>query len=139
MLKVKTYLAVSAVHGIGLFADQDIPGGAAIWEFNPMVDLEFSCEEWQQLRKSISPHSFTALERYVYKENNSYWLCLDNAQFMNHSDEQYNVINESSGLMRARRKIRRNEELLCNYFHYSDRDDVHLQYLQTAVQETAAS
>ena len=62
MLKVKTYLAVSAVHGIGLFADQDIPGGAAIWEFNPMVDLEFSCEEWQQLRKSISPdpRSFSA-------------------------------------------------------------------------------
>lgn len=129
MLKVKTYLAASPVHGIGVFADEDITGGSAIWEFNSAVDLRYSCEEWLKLKEAISTESFAALERYSYKENDSYWLCLDNAQFMNHCEERYNVVNEISGLMRARWDIKRGEELLCNYFQYSDKDDVHLMGL----------
>ena len=139
MLKVKTYLAVSPVHGIGVFADEDIRRGTVIWEFNPAVDLRYSREEWQKLKESISPQSFAALERYTYKENNYYWLCLDNAQFMNHCEEHYNVVNEISCLMRARWDIKRGEELLCNYFQYSDLDDVHLRCLRRAVTQTIAA
>ncbi len=129
MLKVKTFLAESLVHGIGIFAGEDIPEKTAVWEFNPHVDLQYSCEEWQQLKESVSPESFAALERYSYKENNAFWLCLDNAQFMNHCQQDYNVVSESSGLMLARRDIKKGEELLCNYFQYSDCDDVHIRYL----------
>lgn len=139
MLKVKTYLAVSPVHGIGVFADEDITGGTAIWEFNSAVDLRYSCEEWQKLKESISLQSFSALERYSYKENNVYWLCLDNAQFMNHCAERYNVVNEISCLMKARWDIKRGEELLCNYFQYSDIDDVHLISLRKALKQTITS
>lgn len=130
MLKVKTYLAASPVHGIGIFAGEDIKTQTVIWECNPQVDLRYSCEEWQKLRKSVSPESFAALERYSYKENNTYWLCLDNAQFMNHCEQDFNVVNESSGFMLARRDIRKGEELLCNYFQYSDYDDVHVKWLR---------
>lgn len=126
MLKVATYLDVSAVHGIGIFAGENIAAGTVIWEFNPHVDLKYSPVEWEKLKKSVTTQSFAALERYSYKENDHYWLCLDNAQFMNHCDDSYNVINESACLMRARWDIKPGEELLCNYFQYSDSDDKHL-------------
>jgi len=136
MLKVITYLEVSGVHGIGIFAGEDIPAKSVIWEFNPHVDLKYSCKEWQQLKEEVSPQSFAALERYSYKEDNYYWLCLDNAQFMNHGDEDYNVVNESSCLMLARRDIKQGEELLCNYFHYSDCDDQHVKCLRKSGSES---
>jgi len=129
MLKVHTYLDRSTTHGIGIFAADDIPAGALVWEYNPRVDLTYSPDEWQSLKAAVAPASFTALERYSYKENDRYHLCIDNAQFMNHSDSNYNVVNTAHNTMLARCDIRRGEELLCNYFQYSDADDVHAEKL----------
>ncbi|MEW6595563.1 MAG: SET domain-containing protein [Thermodesulfobacteriota bacterium] len=129
MLKIHTYLDRSATHGIGIFAAEDIPEGTLVWEYNPRVDLTYSPEEWQSLKATVAPASFTALERYSYKENDCFHLCIDNAQFMNHSDSNYNVVNTAHNTMLARCDIRRGEELLCNYFQYSDADDVHAERL----------
>jgi len=134
MLKVRTYLDVSAVHGIGVYADEEVPKGAVIWEFNPHVDLVYTPEEWRSLATSISAQSLAALKRYSYKENGNYYLCLDNAQFMNHGASLFNVENcRDANRMLARRDIRKGEELLCNYFEYSDSDDEHLLFLQAAM------
>jgi len=129
MLRVSTYLDRSTVHGIGIFAADDIPAGTLIWEFNPLVDLTYTPAEWESLRQAAAPVSFSALERYSYKEGGFYHLCIDNAQFMNHSDTAYNVVNTPANTMLARHEIRQGEELLCNYFQYSDADDVHAQRL----------
>lgn len=131
MLKVRTYLATSAVHGIGIFADENIARGTVIWEFNPHVDLVYTPDEWSALSASISEQSMAALMRYSYKENGNHYLCLDNAQFMNHCTKQFNVENElAHNLMYARFDIREGEELLCNYFQFSDSDDAHVLFLQ---------
>ena len=131
MLKVRTYLAASPIHGIGLFADEDIPRGTVVWEFNHRVDLIFTPEEWKSIGASISAPSFAALKRYSYKERGNHYLCLDNAQFMNHSSQWYNVENNGKeNRMLACSDIRKYDELLCNYFHYSDCDDEHVQYLR---------
>jgi hypothetical protein len=37
MLLVKTTIAPSPIHGIGLFADQFIPQGTRIWEFTTLL------------------------------------------------------------------------------------------------------
>ncbi len=129
MLRIHTYLDRSVTHGIGIFAAEDIPEGTLIWEYNPQVDLTYSPEEWQKLKTTVAPACFTALERYSYKENNRYHLCIDNAQFMNHSESGYNVVNTAHNTMLAHCDIRRGEELLCNYFQYSDADDVHAERL----------
>jgi hypothetical protein len=42
MLLVKTTIAPSTIHGIGLFADEFIPQGTRIWEFTPGFDLKLS-------------------------------------------------------------------------------------------------
>ncbi|HIJ78554.1 MAG: SET domain-containing protein [Desulfobulbaceae bacterium] len=132
MLIVKTYLDRSTIHGIGIFAGEQIACDAPIWEFNPAVDLEFTVEQWLAMKKTISPQSFNNLLRSSYKENNRIYLCMDNAQFMNHSTEIANIRqDEIRNTMHAKRTIQCGEELLCDYFAYSDPDDLHLKSLNS--------
>lgn len=127
MLKVRTYLDRSRVHGIGLFADEDIPQGKIIWEFHPHVDLVYSSQEWDELQKGAAPESFCQLEKYSYKEKGKFYICLDNAQFMNHHPLLNNIANDSErDVMFALCRIRKGEELLCNYLEFCDMDDVNL-------------
>lgn len=133
MFTINTYLDRSAVHGIGVFAGEDIPGGHVIWTFHPDVDLEFSEDRWQEMEQNVCGPSFCMLKRYAYKEEGKFYLCLDNAQFMNHDAEHFNVANHKTGnVMTARHTIKKGEELLCNYFEYSDTDDPHIVHIQSA-------
>jgi len=126
MLNVKTYLDRSPIHGIGLFADQKIMAGSMVWEFNPAVDLVYSLDQWDSLKENIAAQSFANLIRLSYKEEGFIYLCMDNAQFMNHSETHDNVVHGlSKSKMHALRNVARGEELLCNYLSYSDPDDFH--------------
>ena len=127
MLRIKTYLDKSPLHGIGIFAGEEVPAGTVIWEFNPLIDLEFSPERWGDMRRRLSPPSFREVEKYSYKEKGRFIVCLDNAQFMNHDNTDYNVSNSADGnSMIAGRMIAAGEELICNYFEYCDQDDANL-------------
>lgn len=131
MLKVKTYLDRSDLHGIGVFAAEDIPQDTLIWVFNPLVDLTYSPGEWRRMRETLHPASFSEIEKYSYKENNLYYLCTDNAQFMNHSSRCHNVTNDShDNTMHAMREIRQGEELLCSYLEFCDKDDRNIRIIQ---------
>ncbi len=128
MLTVKTNLAQSSVHGIGLFADQFISSGEVVWQFHPGVDLVYEETAWRDLLAGISPASGRAIKNYSYKEKGLFYLCVDNGQFMNHSQDEklVNIFQEpGNDVMRALRDIKRGEELFCNYHHYSDFDDMH--------------
>ena len=128
MLNVATYLDRSAVHGIGLFAGEVIEAGTVVWEYNPAVDLVYTLAQWEELRAAISAASFANMRRLSFKENGRIYFCLDNAQFMNHSEACDNVgHNTALDRMAALRKISRGEELLCNYLSYSDPDDYHIR------------
>jgi len=127
LLRVKTYLDKSHIHGIGLFAGEDISAGRVVWEFSPKVDLVFEPEQWSTFEGHCSAESFEQLRKYSYKEGEKYYICLDNAQFMNHCKESPNVINDYSGrLNHAARDIASGEELLCDYTEYCDPDDYNL-------------
>jgi len=126
MLNVKTYLDRSHFHGIGLFAKQGITAGTLVWEFNPAVDLVYSLDHWNELKAGIADQSFANLIRLSYKEEGRIYVCMDNAQFMNHSETRDNVVHGASkNEMYAVRDIEKGEELLCNYLSYSDPDDFH--------------
>ena len=134
MLSVATYLDRSTVHGIGLFAAREIEPGTVVWEFNPAVDLAYTLDQWQALKVSVSFHSFANLRRLSFKENGRIYLCLDNAQFMNHSETNENVAHVlSKDKMEAVRQISRGEELLCNYLSYSDPDDFHIRSIRDKI------
>lgn len=130
MLTVPTYLDRSVMHGIGLFSKNVIGAGQTVWEFSPLIDLKFSLAEWHELRRNLSPHSFCNLVNYSYKEKGCLFICLDNAQFMNHSQQEPNVIQDlDQDRMYSAREIAPGEELFCDYFAYSDSDDIHVRNL----------
>lgn len=115
MLLVKTYVAPSAIHGLGLFAGEPIARGARIWRFDPRIDRVFDRAEREGAPEPLK--SFLAV--YAYPErpgSETFVLDGDNARFMNHSSEP-NTDCEVDTI--ATRDISPGEELLCDYrqFH----------------------
>ena len=140
MLMIATYLDRSTINGIGIFTAEPVKRGQIIWKFNPAIDLVFTARQWKNKLELVTPQAREALHRYSYKSNNKYYLCNDNSQFMNHSEALNNVINNSiSDTMYAAREIDIGEELLCNYFEYSDEDDYHISVLRTSCAPTHGS
>ena len=111
MLLVKTYIAVSSVHGVGLFAAEPIPKATVIWRFDERIDRRFTKKE----REDLPELTRTFLARFSYPEtpgSDVYLLDGDHARFMNHSDVP-NTDCETDTI--ALRDIAAGEELLCNY------------------------
>ena len=115
MLLVKTYLAPSPIHGIGLFADQFIPRGTQIWEFTNGMDFEISQDEIAKL--SPLDQGFVARYGYRNKVTGKHVVCVDDARFFNHSSKP-NTDNTDEKYTIANRDIESGEELTCDYFEF---------------------
>ncbi len=114
MLKVKTKLQMSHIHGIGLFADQLIPKGTTTWEYEPRFDISYTQEELNLLPE-WSKEQFLKYS-YFDKKQNKYVLCADDQRFINHSIDP-NILS-TPDFDKAGRDIKLGEELICNYKHY---------------------
>lgn len=115
MLVVKTRVAQSKIHGIGLFADQDISKGTKVWGFTPGFDCFFPATVF----KALPEVQRNFLRGYAYKDRCGCWiLTVDNDRFINSSSNP-NVVEGETGLitldMVAARDITRGEELTCAY------------------------
>lgn len=133
MLLVRTRLDVSAIDGIGLFANQNIPAGTVVWQFDPTIDQRFNAE----MLARLSPGAREQIEKYSYREKHSglYVLCGDDARFFNHSAnpnclDRYvndNALDDVLDVTIARRDIELGEELTCDYSLF-DQDMVDGKY-----------
>lgn len=117
MLRVKTKVRESLVHGLGIFADQNIKKGAEVWRFTPGFDRHFTAKEIRAFPPLIRRH----FETYSWQGRKSklYCLCGDHGIFFNHSDTP-NILSEYRKgeievVTLATRDIRRGEELLDDY------------------------
>jgi SET domain-containing protein len=106
MLKIKTKLGPSKIHGIGLFADQCIRKGAKIWEWNVFYDRIIA-------KLPDDKIGIAFMKKYACKVSGKYMLCCDDCRFMNHSDKPN--IDCYDGYDLANKNIKRGEELTCNY------------------------
>ena len=123
MLLVKTLLKVSAIHGLGLIADEDIGEGQEIWRFSPGFDLHLEIEEVDALpevaRSQILHYA------YLHPSKKSYVLCADDARFFNHSmapnclDFAFDSSDDAYTL--AARPIAKGEELTVDYHKFEAR------------------
>ncbi len=111
MLCVPTFVAPSAIAGVGLHAATDLPAGTVIWEYTEGVDWRIRPEEL-----AAFPEPFRSrLQHYLYQEESGeYVLCGDNAKFMNHS-ETPNCDDPEGAYTITNRHIRAGEELTCDY------------------------
>lgn len=111
MLFVKTKLDRSDIDGIGLFADEYIPKGTVVWQYDPMIDIRFSDNDISRL----SPAASEQVLKYSYRDKGSglYVLCGDDARFFNHSNHP-NCFDIDE-LTIASRDISKGEEMTCDY------------------------
>jgi SET domain-containing protein len=112
MLKVRTRLAESDIHGIGLFAAEPIASGTVIWEYDPPFDITFRAEDLERLPAPARE----LVKKYAYfdSEIGASVLCGDDARFMNHSPTP-NTIEVRGTRTVAARAIAAGEEITCNY------------------------
>ena len=116
MFIVRTSLHSSAIHGIGVFADEPIKKGQIVWQFDPRMDILIPLEEKQRFPPAVQDY----LSMLTYIEETSgrkmMVLCADYARHVNHSDDP-NLLDTPDGLREyAARDIAAGEELTCNYF-----------------------
>jgi SET domain-containing protein len=127
MLQVRARAGKSAIHGIGLIAQEFIPKGTKVWEFNPSFDRLLSEHDVSRL----SPAALEQLRWYAYHyddgDGRRIWvLSSDDDRFTNHADDPntQSVHDPSIGPRHlaasfAVRDIAAGEEITWNYAEFN--------------------
>lgn len=117
MLLIKTRLGQSAIHGIGVFADEDLAKGTVLWKFVAPFDVYVHPDELSRLSTGALAHFIKY--SYLHPDKGLYVLCGDDARFYNHADDPNSIEgyapDEPEGVDVAARDIARGEELTCDY------------------------
>jgi SET domain-containing protein len=108
MFLIKTKIGQSPIHGIGLFADQDIAANTLIFEEGEFT-VKFSVDQYNSL-PDIQRHF---LDVYSYLRDGFYHVSIENDRFMNHSDNPNTY--EDGPKTYAFMDIKKGDELTCNY------------------------
>ncbi|MBS3170100.1 SET domain-containing protein-lysine N-methyltransferase [Candidatus Woesearchaeota archaeon] len=117
MLFVKTRVLPSRIHGLGLFADEDIPKDTILWKFTSEFDLKFTKEQIRKFSKQVQEY----LETYCWlsKKSGKYCFCSDDARYFNHSQKpncfSTYLEDEEEVVTTAVKNIRKGEELTDDY------------------------
>jgi uncharacterized protein len=123
MLIISCYIDTSPIHGIGLFAGEDIPEGTLVWRYNSNFDIRFSRDEFIEVCSGLNHHALLNLLTYAYKRDNYFYYVTDNARFINHSEKDCNLIFRDDYTEVSSRDINKGEEFLENYRLNYDSDD----------------
>ena len=129
MMLVRTYVAPSAVEGVGVFAAEPIRKGQLIWRLDPEFDRMIS-RNW--LRAAPS-HFSEFIARYAYPlhdDPDTLVLEIDNGRFMNHStspNTDFTKIVEGY----AKKRIKEGDELVCDYNEFDPTHELLPSFLST--------
>ena len=118
MYLVMTRLGRSDIHGVGVFAEEEIPAGTVVSRFVPGFDLSFPADYLDtvplppNVRDFIEDHSYIIGEQLVMPGD------LD--MFTNHSFAPNVGYNAADDSFFALRDIRAGEELTNDYREFSE-------------------
>jgi SET domain-containing protein len=119
MLMVSTYVAPSAIEGLGVFAGERIERGQLMWSLNPKFDIFIRVDEIE----SYPLHMQEYLARYTYPHlevEGVLVLDSDNGKFMNHSltpNTDFRIFDKGYALV----DILPGDEITCNYHEFDPR------------------
>ncbi len=120
MFLIRTAVGQSPIHGVGVFAGEDVARGQALWRYAEGYDLTIPVE-----RVAGLPGAFRAyLETYAYVSRflpGMYVLSCDHAKFINHSDDPNTELKPFLTL--AKRPIASGDEITCDYRAFVERWD----------------
>lgn len=116
MLLISTYVAPSAIEGLGVFAGEPVSRGGLIWSLNPKFDIFVHQTEIG----ALPPHVQSYLTRYSYPhlEMPGYRVIdVDNGKYMNHSltpNTDFRIFDKGYALI----DIAAGDEITCNYHEF---------------------
>jgi SET domain-containing protein len=116
MMIVKNYVAPSKIHGVGLFAGENIEKDQIIFVLTPSVDLVMTPEDIETFGEEFS--RFMSVYAYRDIKSGEITISLDNARFMNHQDYPNTLWTYIFGW--SARDIRQGEEVTCDYNSFWD-------------------
>lgn len=124
MVHIKYKLDKSAIHGIGVFADQDIKKGEVIFTASPVLDVNITQDQFNSLEEAEKQEV-----RYwgFWVESEKVWhVDFDHIHFINHSFEANTTqdFSHSEAYLIASRDIKRGEELTQNYLEFETKEDL---------------
>lgn len=124
MIHIKYKLKASDLHGIGLFADQDIKKGELIYTASPVLDVNISEEQFGELdekeKKEVQYWGF-------YIESEKLWhVDFDVSRFVNHSFDATVTQdkNYTDAYLIAAKDVKFGEELTQNYLEFESINDL---------------
>ncbi len=125
MIIVPTHLGNSPIHGPGVFASECISKGTRVWEFNPLLEIRFSEEEFQRL----PPSARREIEMHLYQPEEGGLLYYESTmgKYMNPARDP-NVDFSDVGVAVATRDIQAGEQLTCDWRDFMA-DVPHIDYL----------
>ena len=116
MLLISTYVAPSSIQGLGVFADEFVPTGNLLWDFNPKFDILVNEMELG----TLPPHVQSFIARYSYPHlgmADHRVIDVDNAKYMNHSltpNTDFRVFEKGYAIV----DIAPGQEITCNYHEF---------------------
>jgi uncharacterized protein len=111
MFHFKVKILPSNLHGLGLFADEDIPKGKIVYTINPELDLILSNDKYSRLSDD---EKYTIRNYGYYNQKKEQWhLSFDDIRFCNHSPNG-NITRKERNLI-SKRNIKKGEEITQNY------------------------
>lgn len=116
MLLVKTSIRQSPIHGLGLFAEEDIPAGTLLWRLEPLIDRVIPEADLARLPEQVA--EYVDIYSEYFPELGLLVLSGDNDRYTNHSDSPNTEVilpNGPEAHVRALRDIAAGEEITCDY------------------------
>ena len=116
MLLVKTCVRQSPLHGLGLFAEEDIPAGTILWRFEPLLDRVIRESELWLLPEQVA--RFIDVYSEHFPDLGVLVLSGDNDRYTNHSDTPNTEVilpNGPEAQVRAAKDIAAGDEITCDY------------------------
>jgi len=124
MVHVKYKLDRSKIHGIGIFADQDIKKGDLIFTASPILDVNISQEKYDLLndleKQEVRHWGFWVEVEKVWHVD------FDHIHFINHSFDANTTqdFSHPEAYIVASKNIKKGEELTQNYLEFETVDDL---------------
>ena len=122
MIHIKYKLDKSSMHGIGIFADQDIPKGELIYTTSPLLDVNITQAQFD----SLNEEEERVARYYGYWDNaHKVWhVDFADIHFINHSFTPNTTqdLSRPEAPLVATRDIKAGEELTQNYLDFESED-----------------
>jgi SET domain-containing protein len=124
MIHIKYKLKDSALHGIGLFADQPIQKDGIVYTASPLLDLNITQEQFGSLDQKEKDE---ILWWGFFDEPSQMWhVDFDVSKFINHSygSNVTQKTDHDEAYLVASRDIKAGEELTQNYLEFENLEDL---------------